>query len=833
MNIISKLSIQSMKRNKTTTFVTIIGIIMSLALMTGLFLFANGLVEFFRDDVALKQGDIHVTRQVMTPEDVEQLEHRELLEKETYLPYLGVYPTHDEYYQYTALLGIQPADMEKSVPLKPITGRLPEAEGEAVISGSVNVYRDEPIQVGDKVSFDVYTPEHYHVHEAGDFEKRSGEISLTIVGEVENAMPYPMNGPTVFIYQTPEQVAQADQLWGGFRLKSVSDATIKQFTEGWYDVAGWGTTNLTTYYQGVSTGVNFFVKSIAMVLLVIVAFAGIGLIQNGFLISLSQRMQELSILSSVGMTRRQKWRMAITEGGLMYLIGLPIGILSGFLAMWIVFQVLTPLMQRLFHSTAIMRLSFDVSTLVQIALAGLITVMIATIIPALRTSHTTPLAGVRQQEEITLTPRQLRSPGLIRKLFGMEGDLAWKNLQRNKRKYRGTLVSLIFSLVLYLSLASLMHYTDIANQAAMSQGREDAIVFFHGDNYDNNVREQAALALDMEGVEEGYGVFTLHAEVVDELEVVAETKVLIGSNTVPAEIISFDDATLDTLLKEWNLSREDLSGKAVLVNGYRYRSDDRSFQRGQLYSRAPQELTLKFWSEKETERPQETLDIIRVLDEPLEMYDSWYPRASLIVPSETFDRLGTSHPESVNVQLRLITDRAAHKDTIESLFESYGQANEENAVSWSIVDQRSNNQSMMDLTMIAKILFFGFASVIALISLANIYNSLMSSLQFRRREFAMLRSVGMEEKSFQRMIRFESYFYALKLLIWAIPIGFVVSYLMHWYLKRMNDMEFGIPIMHFVIASLIVVSVLILIMNLGSRTTRKGNILETLKLEID
>jgi len=826
MNIIRQLSIKSMSRNKTTTFVTIIGIIMSLALMTGLFLFANGLIDFFRQDVAVRDGDLHIHHQLMSAAELETLSHRDMLEKEVRLPYLGAYPNDSEHFVYTVLLGIQPSDMEQSVPLRASRGRLPEAEGEAVISQSVNSFRDEPIEIGQTITLDIYQPSNYYIHETDNqYEPIPGGITLTIVGEAGNRLPYPMNGPTIFVHQTPEQVAEGELFWAGFRLKDVSDASIETFTEDW-EMANWGTTSLATYYQGVSSGLSFFVKSFAMVLVVIVAIAGIGLIQNGFLISLSQRMQELSILSSVGMTRRQKWRMAVTEGGLMYLIGLPFGILSGFLAMWIVFQVLTPMMQRLFDTPAFMRLVWDWPTLLQIGVAGLVTVLIATIVPALRTSHTTPLAGVKQQEEITLTPKKLKSPGFIRKLFGMEGDLAWKNLQRNKRKYRGTLVSLIFSLVLYLSLASLMHYSDIANQVAMSQGRDDVIVYFYNTPFDQSVRDKARDIFAVDGVREGYAINKLYGTADNQGGLTAKTQELINPTEVPTDIVTFDEATLNQLLEQWGMTRAEMSGKAVLVNHYRYQAEDRSYQQEKLYQQPPTELTITFWGQNGYW--EQTVPIGHVVDQPLEIYDAWYPGASLIMIPEDFEQISANGPENVIIEIRLMTEPARHVQAVEEVSELLSQI----TFSAAINDQRANQQSMSDLILIAKILFFGFATVIALISLANIYNSLMSSLQFRRQEFAMLRSVGMEEKSFRRMIRFESYFYALKLLIWSIPIGLGTSYLMHWYLTRVVDMAFGIPIRHFVIATVIVISILLLIMNLGSRQARKGNILDELKLHV-
>ncbi len=135
--------------------------------------------------------------------------------------------------------------------------------------------------------------------------------------------------------------------------------------------------------------------------------------------------------------------------------------------------------------------------------------------------------------------------------------------------------------------------------------------------------------------------------------------------------------------------------------------------------------------------------------------------------------------------------------------------------------------------MLARILFLGFATVLALISLTNIFNSILASLRLRKKEFAMLRAVGMEEKSFRKMIRFESYFYAFKVLLYGFILGTISSCLIYKYLSRTIAFTFYIPVGHFALAALVVIAFLLVVMNLGSGNARRGNILETLKLELD
>ena len=66
-----------------------------------------------------------------------------------------------------------------------------------------------------------------------------------------------------------------------------------------------------------------------------------------------------------------------------------------------------------------------------------------------------------------------------------------------------------------------------------------------------------------------------------------------------------------------------------------------------------------------------------------------------------------------------------------------------------------------------------FAVITGLIAVTNVFNTLANALMLRRREFAMLKSIGMGNRAFRRMIAYECASYALR----GFAIGFVVALL--------------------------------------------------------
>ena len=78
---------------------------------------------------------------------------------------------------------------------------------------------------------------------------------------------------------------------------------------------------------------------------------------------------------------------------------------------------------------------------------------------------------------------------------------------------------------------------------------------------------------------------------------------------------------------------------------------------------------------------------------------------------------------------------------------------------------------MNSFSLLIQIFVYGFILVISLIGLTNIFNTITTNMRLRSKEFAMLRSVGMTNREFNRMVRLESLFYAVKALLIGIPLG--------------------------------------------------------------
>ena len=145
-------------------------------------------------------------------------------------------------------------------------------------------------------------------------------------------------------------------------------------------------------------------------------------------------------------------------------------------------------------------------------------------------------------------------------------------------------------------------------------------------------------------------------------------------------------------------------------------------------------------------------------------------------------------------------------------------------------DLKEQNQLIRNVVKIVGIFLYSFIAVISLIGLTNIFNTISTNVILRAKEFAMLKSVGMTTKEFNRMIKLESFFYSFRALIISIPIGLAISYGIYYTFSSADfDVGYHVPFLA-IILSIVVVGIMVsLVMLYGVHEISKQNIIETIR----
>lgn len=138
---------------------------------------------------------------------------------------------------------------------------------------------------------------------------------------------------------------------------------------------------------------------------------------------------------------------------------------------------------------------------------------------------------------------------------------------------------------------------------------------------------------------------------------------------------------------------------------------------------------------------------------------------------------------------------------------------------------------MNNLFTLVAIFLYGFIIVISLIGITNIFNTITTNMNLRKREFATLKSVGMTSKEFKKMIRLESVFIGAKSLFFGIPIGLGISYLIYNFMEKESGFVFKFPIVAIIISIVVVYLLITILMRYSMNKINKENTIETIRNE--
>ena len=138
---------------------------------------------------------------------------------------------------------------------------------------------------------------------------------------------------------------------------------------------------------------------------------------------------------------------------------------------------------------------------------------------------------------------------------------------------------------------------------------------------------------------------------------------------------------------------------------------------------------------------------------------------------------------------------------------------------------------MNNLFKLIGIFLYGFIIVISLIGITNIFNTITTNMELRKQEFAMLKSVGMTNKEFKRMIRLESTFMGVKSLFFGVPIGIGLSYLIYHFLQEESGLPYKLPVVGIIIAIVAVFILISSLMRYSMNKINKQNTIETIRNE--
>ena len=848
MDILNKLTIKNLKLNKKRTIVTIIGIILATALMTGVTtLLASSqasTLTYTREHF----GNYHFVVANVPVNDLNRIQNLDNIELSYTAQNKGftVY-TDDQHTFPVQMLNFSDGALQ-NIGIELIDGWLPENENEVVISSQLVKNENLNLAIGSRITLPI----------PGE-ENKTKDYSLVGIVNITNQQIEPMTSATAsnkcytFISRidnnnlsgsydiylrfsnlakridTIVNILELDEnTYKKAQAKTISgtEENILKNEDNKYECAP--NYSLISMELGNDTDQTAqMLYTVAIVVLIIIILISAYCIKNSFSISITEKVKQYGMLASIGTTPKQIRRNVLYEALILGVIGIPIGILLGIGSIYLLLQFIqNKLTDQIFgmkfiFSTNIIAIAFAI-------VFSALTVYLSARKSAKIASKISPMEAIRSNKDIKIKSKKIKSPKWIKKLFGVGGVIAYKNLKRNKRSYRTTVVSLIMSISAFIAIITFNNYA--FETVDLYYANYDFNIYISGKNYDDlleitqdsNIKTYSIVRQLSGQIVDGKNHFSNDAKTLDTKNDFA--------NSSSLDLVVFGRQEYERYINKLGLNYEDVKDKGILVDyitDYAEIDGKDRLVTFRIYDYQKGDNIEISSSDNEQKFPIEIAEVTN--KEPLGTHgiNSGFPTAfcaTLVISDELFDEYTKSLDSNYirkDADLCIVTDNS--EELLKYIEENYS----DNYYYIENVDNRGIEQRAIYTTI--SIFLYTFIIVTALIGITNIFNTITTSMELRQKEFAHLKSVGMTKKEFNKMIILENVFLGFKSLIIGIPLGLVFSYIVHLSFSTNVVMEYMPPINGIIISIVSVCVILGLIMLYALRKINKQNIIETIR----
>lgn len=877
MKLLNKLTLKNLRLNKVRTIVTIVGIMLSAALITVVSGMALSGRQTMIDAQKTWSGDYDVSLDIIDTAKIDEIRQNRNVENAYYKERLGFSKAtvaDNAEYGY-AVTAISENAFDGCFKLKLEKGSFPTNSNEAVVTGAFKNTDGKDVKVGDKITLELGVLKGTDGKVLGESElldlspKRFKESKITdkkqktytITGIIENPNTRELNPSSCFeIYTVSDEespveairtkhmnklyIAYTPQSEGnylqntadilGFKADDMSNVISDEISPEDQQTSGingysFNTTLLAMKGYGGSDGTNVMIFSLAVIIIIIVMLASVFVIRNSFAISITEKTSMYGMLASVGATKRQIRRNVLFEGFILGLIGIPLGILLGLGVNAILIAILNSVLGDMLSGATFVFVTPTIPIICAIVLSA-VTIFLSSFFIALRASRIPPLVAIRGNKDIKVkNNKPYRTSKLTKKLFGVGGEIASKSLKRSRKKYRTTVISIVVSVAMFIAVSAFMDYGMTFTEHYY--GNADYSYMVTG--IDANQAETIEKMPEIEnyltvGLQYGYVSADVPVNECGENFLYDNAD---GTKSFGAEFLEFEHDTFVQICKELKLDYSKVKGGVLVyseVTPYNMENMEGTGEPMKLFGKtAPTKFTVHGNDDEGNALITGKLKVSSVFDKIPESIEYVAGDGITLGESLIIGEQGVISPQlgEHKCYITLYANTSNHT-SLTNRIESMEGVDD----SIYIYDYEETVRQFNAVMLIVGIFVYGFIGVISLIGLTNIFNTISTNMQLRSKEFASLKSIGMTKKEFNRMIRLESLMYGIKSLLIGIPLGVLgVFAIFSAFSKGSVPMSFVFPWKAILISIAAVFIVVWLIMKYSISKVNKQNIIETIR----
>lgn len=846
MSILNDLTIKNLKLNKKRTIVTIVGIILSTALMVGIGLLFSSFQDYMIRETISYNGKYEAEYGDVSLDKLNSIDKKDF--SYFYQKAIG-FSKFDSANEYKPYIYISSVDKEYFNELHLISGRFAENDSELVISNHINTNGGASYKIGDIITLkygerviegvNTLANNEYYEEETLNIV---GEKTYTIVGIVErsNFEDYSASGYSTFTLDMNDK----DGTVNVFVMFNNKKKIIKQSEDlakklGYNNAISYNSTLLALY--GESTYGNIMKSMITMIVIMLslVSIGCIVVIYNSFAISVMERKKEFGLLSSIGATKKQLSYTVFFEALIEGIIGIILGICGAYIGIGTVILIIN----NLIGDILVLKLNLvtNIVFIIIPVIFMILVIFISALVPSRRAAKVSPIEAIRQNDDIKINKKKIKTGKLVNKLFGIEGEIALKNIKRNKKKYRVTIVSLFISIVLFISFSSYMNYTIDTASSVMGEVSYDYQISYFGDDNDIDALDKISEIIKSNDVKEYVSYSASNLSIIGNYtysdEYLDFYKSAYGDDGIKAltnlkyqyiSIYILDDISYNKYKELIGLDKDSV----ILLNkfkGVSYGNNKRVNYDIPVINNG--DINIKICNFDDNDEDVDTtkycnkkIDNIFITNKSFDLIEefSYMSDFKLIVNKKLYDNISDSGTHYT--QYNIISDNTDNIDKLTKELDKYDNVNYTNV--------KESMKQANNMILVVKILMYGFIGLITLIGVTSVFNTISTSMALRKREFAVLRSIGLTRKGFNKILFFESLFFGLKSLIYAIPVSLGVTIIIHYALADMMSINSIVIPWKAIIISIVSVFVIVLLtMMYSTSKIKKHNIIEQIREE--
>lgn len=846
MSILNDLTIKNLKLNKKRTIVTIVGIILSTALMVGIGLLFSSFQDYMIRETISYNGKYEAEYGDVSLDKLNSIDKKDF--SYFYQKPIG-FSKFDSANEYKPYIYISSVDKEYFNELHLISGRFAENDSELVISNHINTNGGASYKIGDIITLkygerviegvNTLANNEYYEEETLNIV---GEKTYTIVGIVErsNFEDYSASGYSTFTLDMNDK----DGTVNVFVMFNNKKKIIKQSEDlakklGYNNAISYNSTLLALY--GESTYGNIMKSMITMIVIMLslVSIGCIVVIYNSFAISVMERKKEFGLLSSIGATKKQLSYTVFFEALIEGIIGIILGICGAYIGIGTVILIIN----NLIGDILVLKLNLvtNIVFIIIPVIFMILVIFISALVPSRRAAKVSPIEAIRQNDDIKINKKKIKTGKLVNKLFGIEGEIALKNIKRNKKKYRVTIVSLFISIVLFISFSSYMNYTIDTASSVMGEVPYDYQISYFGDDNDIDALDKISEIIKSNDVKEYVSYSASNLSIIGNYiysdEYLDFYKSAYGDDGIKAltnlkyqyiSIYILDDISYNKYKELIGLDKDSV----ILLNkfkGVSYGNNKRVNYDIPVINNG--DINIKICNFDDNDEDVDTtkycnkkIDNIFITNKSFDLIEefSYMSDFKLIVNKKLYDNISDSGTHYT--QFNIISDNTDNIDKLTKELDKYDNVNYTNV--------KESMKQANNMILVIKILMYGFIGLVTLIGVTSVFNTISTSMALRKREFAVLRSIGLTRKGFNKILFFESLFFGLKSLIYAIPVSLGVTIIIHYALADMMSINSIVIPWKAIIISIVSVFVIVLLtMMYSTSKIKKHNIIEQIREE--